>query len=239
MISYDNSDSSRLIEVPSKEAVFIIGAGHFGSRAARLLNQEKHESIFVLDTDQGSLSRIKGLGVRAIESDGISFLVENYHLLSSMNIIIPAVPVHLAYEWLKLSLKDSYEIKMIQVPKKILSSLPFSWPGSEGSLLVSYADFMCPDDCPEPEYCTVTGEKRDKPLYSLLEGLELPGFGIRVIRSRQLAPGLGGYTVSDLTGTAEMIKEGDQGRWLLATSCKCHGIVTAFEMDEIKVFGEV
>ena len=215
----------------SKDAVFIIGAGHFGSRAARLLSQESAGPIFVIDMDEDSLLQTQGLRVKMIPCDGIGFLVENYPLLDPMNIIVPAVPLHLAFEWLKGALEGSHEINMIGVPENIMPFLPHSWPGSEGSLLVSYADFMCPDDCPEPDFCTVTGERRDKPLYDLLSRLEVPGFGVQVIRSRQLAPGLGGYTAGDLTMTAERLKRGPERKWLLGTSCKCHGIVTALEIQ--------
>jgi len=216
-------------EVP-EDAVLIIGAGHFGGRAARLLSNESHAPLFIVDVDKTSLSQLEDLPVKRIEYDGTLFLIKYYHLLSPTNTIVPAVPLHLAYEWVKGYLKSSLVINMIQVPDDIKPLLPHTWPGSEGSLLVSYADFECPDDCPEPEYCTVTGERRDKPLHDLLSHLRLPGFKTHVIRSHQLAPGLGGYEAGDLTGLAERLSGAGKGKWLLGTSCRCHGIVTAIEI---------
>jgi hypothetical protein len=214
-----------------ENAVFIIGAGHFGSRAARLLHRESNAPLFVMDVDKNSLSKLEDLPVKRISNDGILFLVNNYHLLNSSNTIVPAVPVHLAYKWLKGHLDGRFKVKKMVVPEEIKPLLPFVWPGSEGSLLVSYADFECPDDCPEPEYCTVTGERRDKPLYDLLIRLELTDFRVHVIRSRQLAPGLGGYEVGELEKAAERLRSEEKGKWLLGTSCRCHGILTALEIE--------
>ena len=76
----------------------------------------------------------------------------------------------------------------------------------------------------------MTGERRDVPLYDLLSRLEVPDFRAHVIRSHQLAPGLGGYRVSDLKGMAEELAGDQITRWLLGTSCRCHGVVTALEI---------
>jgi hypothetical protein len=58
----------------------------------------------------------------------------------------------------------------------------------------------------------------------------LTDFKVYVIRSHQLAPGLGGYKVADLARMAEKLTSDDKGQWLLGTSCRCHGILTAMEI---------
>ncbi len=225
-----NLPQEDIIESIPEDAILIIGAGHFGGRAARLLSNESKAPLFIVDLDKKSLSQLKNLPLKMIECDGILFLIKYYHFLNPSNTIVPAVPLHLAYEWVKGYLKSSRVIKMTRVPDDIKPLLPHTWQGSEGSLLVSYADFECPDDCPEPEYCTVTGERRDNPLHDLLSHVTLPGFKTHVIRSHQLAPGLGGYKLRDLTELAERLSEAGEGKWLLGTSCRCHGIVTAIEI---------
>ncbi|MCP4668372.1 MAG: hypothetical protein GY849_18665, partial [Deltaproteobacteria bacterium] len=117
-------------------------------------------------------------------------------------------------------------------PQAIEPLLPHTWPGSEGSLLISYADFVCPDDCSEPGCCTVTGERRERPLYDLLNDLDAGDFRMHVVRSRQLAPGLGGYEAGELEKAAQRIRSEEKGKWLLGTSCKCHGILTALEIEQ-------
>jgi hypothetical protein len=211
-------------------AIFIIGAGHFGARAADLIGRKKRaQPIFVVDFDDGRLRALANLPVSGVLSDGIRFLDENFKRLDPENTIVPAVPEHLAFQWLKRHLSDSHRIQRIPWPAELERVFPNVWHGSEGSLLVSYADFMCPDDCPEPPSCTVTGERRERPLYDLIRGQTLSGFAIQVIRSRQIAPGLGGYRVKDLVKTAEAVKGGGDAQWILGTACKCHGILTAFK----------
>jgi hypothetical protein len=185
--------------------------------------------LFVLDIDGSRLSQLHATAARLIQEDGIQFLVGHDHLLCPSHTIVPALPHHLAFEWLRQRLAEEFTVERLPVPESIREELPHTWPASDGSLLVSYADFVCPDDCPEPERCTVTGERRH-PLYDVLAGVVLPDFQVHVIRSRQLAPGLGGYRMADLVSAAQRVAYGKRGKWLLGTSCRCHGVITAFEL---------
>jgi hypothetical protein len=214
-----------------ENAVLIVGAGHFGQRAVRMLSGKSDSPVYVVDRDQSHLARINDRLVKPIVCDGIRFLVENFPFFSPSNIVIPAVPVHLAFEWLITYLSDDFPVKRISVPEDTRSSLPHTWHTGDGSLLVSYADFRCPDDCPEPaDYCTVTGEKRDKPLYQLLGELHVMDFNVHVIRSHQLAPGLGGYRVDNLLEMVRKITSQGAEKWMIGTACKCHGTLSAMEV---------
>jgi hypothetical protein len=215
-----------------EDAVFIIGAGHFGARAARIIRQRSHAPVFVVDPDEKGLSSLGDLRVEKIHGDGIQFLLDKFHCMKDANTIVPALPVHLAYEWLIRFLPGDMKTRKVPVPETS-PPLPHACPASEGSTLVSYADFLCPDDCPEPVCCTITGEKREQPLYALLRSLRLPPFQVHIVRSHQLAPGLGGYKVGDLRETAEMVLKDGARMWILGTACKCHGILTAFELNNL------
>jgi hypothetical protein len=72
----------------------------------------------------------------------------------------------------------------------------------------------------------VTGERRDQPLYRTIAETRLPGFTTVVQRSYQILPGMGGYPMGDLWTLAERLQ---RGQYIVATSCKCHGILTALE----------
>lgn len=230
----ENFGSSTLHSPLPEESILIIGAGHFGRRAARILCDVhlRRKPLFVIDREGEKLAKITGSSIERIRSDGIEFLVKNAPFLRPTNLIIPAIPVHLSAEYLKNCLHKDFKIEQIDVPQEIKRSLPHTWQGSEGSLLISYADFTCPDDCPEPEdYCTVTGEKRETPLYESLGQLDLPGYRVYVIRSQQLMPGMGGYRVDDLLKLVGRVKQERKGRWLVGTACKCHGTLTALEIE--------
>ena len=212
-----------------ENSVFIIGGGHFGCRAAEILSKEMSQgNLFLVDHDKESLALLGDIAVNKVENDGIDFLVSQYPRFDLSNTVVPAVPVHLAFLWLKAFFQGKYIIHQINNPQVIGETLPHPMDGTEGSVLTSYADFICPDDCPEPEYCTVTGEKREIPLYRLMGGLKIPGFGVHVLRSYQLAPGVGGYKVGDMSEMAQRITGSGIKKWILGTSCRCHGIVTSF-----------
>lgn len=212
-------------------AVVIIGAGHFGNRAARLLSRRVDASMIVVDIQAKQLDALSDLAVRRILRDGVQFLADNFSHLKPATTIVPALPIHLAFEWLKAYYRGQYLFKTVELPRGAISSLPQVWHGKDGSCLVSYADFLCPDDCPEPIHCTVTDERREQPMYELLGNLALPDFRVHVIRSHQLAPGLGGYTVQDLRKAKARIMQEKGGNWVLATACSCHGVVTAFQLE--------
>ena len=217
-----------------ENSVFIIGGGHFGGRAAEILCKEmSHDNLFLVDQDKERLARLGDIQVNKVENDGIDFLVSQYPRFDLHNTVVPAVPVHLAFLWLKAFFQGKYAIHQINNPRVIRETLPHPMDGSEGSVLTSYADFICPDDCPEPEYCTVTGEKRETPLYQLMGDFKIPGFGVHVLRSHQLAPGVGGYRVALMSEMAQRITGSGIKKWILGTSCRCHGIVTSFEIGSV------
>lgn len=210
-------------------AAIIIGAGHFGSRAAEILSHGTRP-VVVVEPDSERLREVANLPVWCVQEDGIEFLADKERQLDRKDYVVPAIPLHLAFEWLKRSLKESAAIKRVAVPGHISSLLPNTCPGSEGSLLVSYADFLCPDDCSEPDFCTVTGEQRI-PLYDVLSHVEAMDFRVQVIRSQQLAPGLGGYRVGELMRLRQRVLTSENRKWLIGTSCRCHGILTGFEIE--------
>ncbi len=223
----------RLDEI-KRGSIIIIGAGHFGRRAVDILDRtlKGDKSIIVVDRVRSKIEDIESQRVICVEYDGIGFLIDHLRLINPDNMIVPAIPEHLAVEWLMRYMKEKENIiyKKTEIPDELREVLPYTWNGSEGSLLVSYADFRCPDDCPEPEgYCTVTGEKRDIPLYSRFKGIKIDGFTNYTIRSRQLAPGLGGYRAEELFRLRDAVMDGEVDRWLIGTSCKCHGIITGIE----------
>lgn len=222
---------SPLTEKLENKAIIIIGAGHFGQRAAALLNSAPHTSLWIVDRDVTKLKKLGDIGAKRIAEDGVHFLAKHCSHLAPSTFIIPAIPVHLAFEWLRTYITEKGTVEQVPVPKSFATRLPHTWNGSEGSILASYADFRCPDDCPEPaNRCTVTGKKKGIPLYRLLAQLEPRGFGVHVIRSRQLAAGVGGYRVRDLKELFGKVSEGRKGKWLVATACKCHGVITALQV---------
>lgn len=144
--------------------------------------------------------------------------------------IVPAAPIHVAFEWVVASTGltvGPWEI--IPVPEEIDALVPNPQRGPRGQLYISYADFVCPDHCTEPyDRCTFTGKPRKGILYRLLGALSCPGFTSVVLRSRQLAPGVGGYRPDDLEASLQQVLAAD-GSVLYSTACYCHGVMDALK----------
>jgi len=162
--------------------------------------------------------------------EGASYLEAHLENQVVPDWIIPAVPIHLAFEWMRLKLSNLGRIEVLAVPPEIEKMLPNSTRGTQGGLFVSYADFQCPDNCTESlDTCTFTGKPRKGLLYKRIEEISYKDYRSIVIQSHQLAPGVGGYRPEALkTSLAEALKGNTP--ILYTTACFCHGVMHAFKL---------
>ncbi len=204
----------------------IVGCGHFGSRAViKLFQKDPQSKIIVVDKNKEVLQSISRLPVGTAVCDGIIYLCQFLSEGRKADYIIPAVPLHLAFEFILSQIK-SLGAKRDRIPP--ISGLPNPVIGKTGDLYTSHANFLCSEDCLEPaQYCTFTREKRLKPLYKILIDLE-GAFESKVIRSHQLAPGVGGFRLNMLLGLLEDIKrKKNRSRLILiSTASRCHGVTS-------------
>ena len=211
------------------EEIWIIGVGQFGYIAFQRLSEAGKDRHFVLvDPMEEKLRRCEGADSTLENSDGIEFLEKNLKKGRKPDWIIPALPVHLAAEWLLLNLGPK-RLRRISLPSEVAQLVPNPFPGPEGNLYVSHADFRCPPDCDEPrDICTITRNTRNQNMYDFLGSLQLETFKALNIRSHQLGPGIGGYRPEQLF---EMKKNVEQATSpvLLSTACRCHGVITGLE----------
>jgi hypothetical protein len=205
----------------------IIGCGRFGSRAAeKLFQKDPHSRIIVVDNNKKALQKVSRLPIQIAVCDGIIYLKQFLSEGRKTDYIIPAVPLHLVFEFILSHLKPLGG-KRTKVPT--LSELPNSVVGKTGDLYTSLSDFLCSEDCPEPSrYCMATGKRREKPLYQILKDLK-GRFESRVIRSQQLAPGVGGFQQKVLLDLVEDIKKKKKSGELIliSTASRCHGVTSA------------
>lgn len=212
---------------------WIIGAGKFGSRAVDCLHKkDPNARIILVDSDPNTLYEWKGRADTVLV-DGIDFLVRR--LNKGVDIIypdwiVPAIPVHIAYEWIRLTLDNRLDVLSVPVPDELDALLPNPARGRKGELYVSHATSMCPENCPEPpDICITTGKPRGTDLYKMLERVTLADYRSVVVRSHQLAPGVGGYQVQALLYARNEVSL-SEGRVLMSTACRCHGVVHAFRI---------
>jgi hypothetical protein len=214
----------------------ILGAGKFGRLALeRLSRVDAAADFMVVDHNPAALAQgaVAGPGRQLVQAEAIAFLVEHLKPDCPWEWLLPVVGVHVAYGWLMAGPLSGSAWRPQAVPEAVAGLAAVARRGPAGELYLSRARHLCPDDCPSPEVCPVTGESREPPLHQELAALNLPGYQIRGIPSPQLAPGVGGYPPGRLLDLAREM-ETLEGQVLIATACRCHGVIQGL----VKMSGE-
>jgi hypothetical protein len=216
------------------KSIWILGAGKFGLKAAKTMRRKiSRTEITIIEKKSEICNQIEKLDFKTVCMDGIEYLDQNLKGIDYPDWIIPAIPVHVAYEWVRLKIKGSYILKTILVPEGVIMSLPNVFKGKRCEIYMSIADFICPDNCHEPEdLCTHTGKPRPFTLYKKLESIKYNHFRSIVVRSRQLSPGVGGYSPEALFHALDVINKASTIPVLLSTACRCHGVMHAFRLEK-------
>jgi hypothetical protein len=213
---------------------WIIGGGHFGQRAAHSIRRKSADSeILLIDQQSEVCSQMTRKGFRTVCMEGVRYLETRLAADNRPDWIIPAIPVHVAYEWIRSQLLGRFRLKPIIIPKQLKAILPNPIQAKSGQLYVSNADFICPEDCSEPdEICTYTGQPRPRTLNDYLKNLHYQDLRSVVVYSHQLLPGVGGYTPEALyDALAEIETLPDQ--IMLGTACRCHGVIDVFQLSPL------
>jgi threonine dehydrogenase-like Zn-dependent dehydrogenase len=219
--------------VEKKDASYlIVGAGEFGARAVKTLNKKYPAApLTVVDEDQGALDRLEDFVAETVCSEGASYLEQLLDKGPGPDWIIPAAPIHVAFEWIRAQLARTGSVEVIAVPVEVEAMLPNPKRGSEGQLFISYADFRCPEHCTEPyDLCTWTGKPRKGLLYRTVGEIVFEDYRSIVLRSRQLAPGVGGYQSEALRKSLDEVTQAPSPV-LYTTACLCHGVMHAFKIS--------
>ena len=210
--------------------IWILGAGKFGLKAVERVKQMHPEvDLTVIDIIEDPGSMVSAHGGVYVRRDGIEFLDKELLETGGPDWIIPAIPVHVACEWIKRRLSSTRAVRALNLPEGLAAMLPNTLQGKHGELYSSMADFLCPDDCIEPYgICTITNEKRAYRLYDLLSSIQIKHYKTVVVKSRQICAGVGGYQPADLISALYEVQRYDSPV-LVCTSCKCHAVVSAFQ----------
>ncbi len=214
--------------------IWIIGAGKFGKRAARVVRQQMPDAdLTILDQNPDVCRKLKTKGFFTVCMDGIDFLTERLVDKESVDWIVPAAPIHVAFEWIKARISAPFRLIPIKIPHQLAGSLPNAIRGDSGELYVGNADFICPANCPEPsDLCTHTGLPRPRILHRAISGVRYRHFHSVVIISRQMYPGVGGYSGRDLLSAFKEVV-GAKGPLFFSTACRCHGVMHGLKIERI------
>ncbi len=208
-----------------KTTFWVLGFGKIGQMAVKKIKLTNHiHSNFIVIDNNSNISKLNGLKI--IYCDAIDWLSSEMSNPRRADWIIPALPLHVFWEFLYKRLMKKYTIKSFFISRRIRSKLPNVIITNRGEVCVSYADGLCPINCPEPSnICFKNGEPRPTPMFKLLEQIKLEGIRHIGIQSEQLLPGLGGYSPKSFDLATNLILKYPKGDFMISTACKCHGII--------------
>lgn len=212
----------------STQSIWVIGGGKFGRRAVRLLHKGTPSATIIV-VDNEPISDLPP-DIEVVCGEGAEWLAEQSFSETLVTKIIPVIPVHLTAEWLKLKLEtDGGSLSSVEIPENILQQLPHPIRLRPDKIVISHADFICPENCSEPNtLCTYTQQLRMPPLYDVLETMDWGDLTPIIVRSRQFAPGVGGFYLKDLCNVLIRAKSLPGVPLLIGTACKCHGVLDSF-----------
>ncbi len=211
--------------VSSCETSWVLGGGKFGRRAAEQLHKVYPGSAIVI-VDREPIENLPN-NIKKVSGDGIEWFTKNFTPTARVNRIVPALPVHLAADWIKRKFKDDLGvIRSIEIPAELVSQIPHPICLNPHRLVTSYADFLCPENCSEPDdFCTYTKKPRPTSLDRYLATVVSGEFVPLILTSRQFAPGVGGFFPEDLWVLLDGVRLLPETPLLIGTACKCHGII--------------
>ncbi len=210
---------------------WIIGGGRFGQTAMRrIMRRIPDARVTIVDRELIASIPERVAGVHA---DGIEWMVDRLNKGLAADMIVPAIPLHVAFEWISRNVPPNCTIEPLEPSSGMLSRLPHPLRGSAGRVYVSHADFICPDHCTEPaDVCTYTGKPRPTDLFRLLAELDVDAVVPIVLRSFQLLPGVGGLYPLHLRNALEQVLDHPHQPLMIATACRCHGVLDFIRLHE-------
>lgn len=213
--------------------IWIIGAGKFGTMAVEKLSRGIPASrIRVIDSSADKLTPFRG-EYPTIRAEASDWMMQSVEELEKDEVLIPAIPSHVAFDWIARKMSGRCTLQPMSPGAVLLDALPHPIPRGNGQILVSNAEFICPANCSEPsDVCTYTRSARPREMHKYLGGLSSSGFHPIVLESRQMAPGVGGYTVNMLSHAYSLVEGAPMGTDILfATACRCHGVINLFRLN--------
>ncbi len=206
--------------------ILILGAGKFGLKAAKTARRRWPGSeILVVDQDVQACREVEKQQFKVVCEPGVIYLARKMQEPNRPDWVVPCIPVHVACEWIKQCLAPRYRVEILPVPGEIAGMLPNTMNGTDGALYMSNADFICPDNCMEPDdICTYTGKPRPRIMHQVLAAIDYENYKSVVLKSRQIGPGVGGYRSKDLLCVLDQSLDAGSPI-LLSTACKCHGVM--------------
>jgi hypothetical protein len=214
--------------------IVVIGGGQIGTYHARQLlkgirsGRLEGEQLLLVDRDAGcrAFRELGGLPEVEIETaDWSRFLREWLPRAAGGDQLVPTPwAPHLLYEWLagELGARSASPPRGWRLPYEVVVGT---------TLYLSAAAWRCPATCVEPAHCPALHGPRDWDLGDVIEAEAWErGYQAAVLRLVQLANGVAGISVREITRRGAFLRPLTQCKALIATSSKCHAAVNAIQI---------
>ncbi len=150
----------------------------------------------------------------------------------------PLMP-HLMAEWLaRWAGRERPGRSLIAVPVDQPMSTPYDVAAPDGNRYVSFADWLCPTHCVEPQICPITRGPRTWEMSEALTqyvarcNRTRPTAGPALLVTRHRAFGVGMFDVAEVrlarTLLSDALDRPNECDFIVATISSCHGAITCF-----------
>jgi len=254
-----NASPNRSAAVPIPEPhpkgdLVVIGGGCYGSYHARQLLRARAKTgldagrIVIVDRDPGCPARARFAAepdVLFVQADWSDFYDAYFaaRAADTRDRVVPTpISPHLMFEWLR---RRAAARRAVTVPRfEELPPLPFHAQSDTGTGLLSYADWVCPVTCIEPDLCPAIKAPKawemDEAVYAFARSRAAAGEPcdlVEVFRIRHFAFGVGAFPAARAVAARERLDRlldappaGRPRRVLVGTVSSCHGVMNRMEI---------
>ncbi len=248
---------AQVIDMTEGQIALIAGGGKYGSGALKYFLKQPDWKVVICDEDShcqastlvktkvelaelGSHIQIRDptlLIADAVEA-AVRFLTDG--IVPKM--ILPCVPFHFAAKVLTgymvskgLHIQPTFEPLRHAFEKAQLEGVEYKLNQKNALAVASKMPFnlQCAPGCQQPRVCPVTGRRLSKPMYQLVNETlnEAKVDIVKVLRSRLIAPNIGGFSGEELKQILNLCVESVPCTIAIATSCDCHAVANVFRIE--------
>ena len=244
--------------------IVVVGGGCYGSYYVRQLGRASladalsAERVLVVDRDPACrvAAELRSAGetnVELVVSDWTAFF-DSYlgdaaaragasgGELPDAIVPSPLMP-HLMYEWIERRARARWPHRTIETrPLDPPSGIPWQKRGADGTQYVSFAEWVCPVNCIEPELCPATRGPRSwsmpPAIAAATEEARQKGRNLAgpvIFHCQHRAYGVGMFDTRDvIAGDAlvQRVAEASAAEVLVGTVSHCHGALTVLAIGE-------
>ncbi|HEX9610260.1 MAG TPA: hypothetical protein VF978_00135 [Gemmatimonadales bacterium] len=241
-----------MTDVARMRDVVVVGGGCYGTFYAAQLaraaerGRAAYRRVVIVDRDPQCRAR-RELGPAAdrefIVSDWTAFFDRFLPVAAPLDFIVPSPHMpHLMFEWVERRARARWPARAVDastVPGVLGSA--YDRRAGDGTRYVSFADWVCPTHCVEPERCPAIGSRRTWDMSEAIEGLAKrlrfggrPLFGPALFVCRHHVFGVGTFAADAVRAGDRLVSEagasGDAAEVLIGTVSKCHGALNLLSL---------